>query len=193
VSDDEINSIIECVGTSEPQFVKELVQLKASEPAGGEKGANLSSKDELYESAIEVVIREGRGSVSLLQRALGIGYGRAARLIDYMAEDGIVGQYAGSQAREVLVTMEQWYEMSGQASGDSPARPAPTPQAPVPPRSGRVLTVAERSPPRIDDEEEDEEYDEDADEEYEEEDGSESDDPSDYEEDEYEEEDEDAA
>ncbi len=52
-------------------------------------------RDELYEQAIDVVIREGRGSVSLLQRALGIGYGRAARLIDFMAEDGIVGEYNG--------------------------------------------------------------------------------------------------
>ena len=43
-----------------------------------------------------------------MQRALGIGYGRAARLIDFMAEDGIVGQYNGSQAREVLITLEQW-------------------------------------------------------------------------------------
>ena len=62
----------------------------------------------MYEQAVEVVIREGRGSVSLLQRALGVGYGRGARLIDYMAEDGIVGEYNGSQAREVLYTWEQW-------------------------------------------------------------------------------------
>jgi S-DNA-T family DNA segregation ATPase FtsK/SpoIIIE len=62
----------------------------------------------MYKPAIEVVIREGRGSVSLLQRALGIGYGRAARLIDYMAEDGVVGEYNGSQARDVMYTMEQW-------------------------------------------------------------------------------------
>ena len=41
--------------------------------------------------------------MSLLQRALGIGYGRAARLIDFMAEDGIVGAYNGSNAREVLL------------------------------------------------------------------------------------------
>ena len=40
--------------------------------------------------------------------ALGIGYGRAARLIDFMAEDGIVGQYNGSQAREVLISLEDW-------------------------------------------------------------------------------------
>ena len=56
------------------------------------------------------MIREGRGSVSLLQRALGVGYGRGARLIDWMAEDGIVGTYNGSQAREVVMTMEDWEE-----------------------------------------------------------------------------------
>jgi S-DNA-T family DNA segregation ATPase FtsK/SpoIIIE len=75
----------------------------------------------MYEAAVEVVIREGRGSVSLLQRALGVGYGRGARLIDFMAEDGVVGQYAGSQAREVLLTMEQWAERNGTTA------PAPDP------------------------------------------------------------------
>ncbi len=65
----------------------------------------------MYEAAIDVVVREGRGSVSLLQRALGIGYGRAARLVDFMAEDGIVGNYNGSQARDVLYTSEEWAAM----------------------------------------------------------------------------------
>jgi S-DNA-T family DNA segregation ATPase FtsK/SpoIIIE len=88
------------------------VQLK---PAGGDGlgTAALRQRDDMYEPAVEIVVREGRGSVSLLQRALGIGYGRAARLIDYMAEDGIVGEYNGSQAREVLLTPEQWREMLG--------------------------------------------------------------------------------
>ena len=85
---------------------------------------NLKNRDELYEQAVDIVIREGRGSVSLLQRALGIGYGRAARLIDYMAEDGIVGQYNGSQAREVMITLEQWAAMSGQADGRTCGRGA---------------------------------------------------------------------
>ena len=62
----------------------------------------------MYEAAVDIVIRERRGSCSLLQRALGIGYGRAARLIDFMAEDGIVGQYNGSQARDVLISLEDW-------------------------------------------------------------------------------------
>jgi S-DNA-T family DNA segregation ATPase FtsK/SpoIIIE len=56
--------------------------------------------------------------VSLLQRALGIGYGKAARFIDYMAEDGIVGGYNGSSAREVLFSPEQWDQLkAGTASG----------------------------------------------------------------------------
>ena len=62
----------------------------------------------MYEQAIEIVVREQRGSTSLLQRALGIGYGRASRLIDFMAEDGLVGGFNGSNAREVMVTPEEW-------------------------------------------------------------------------------------
>jgi S-DNA-T family DNA segregation ATPase FtsK/SpoIIIE len=147
VSDDEINAVVEFVGTNEQQFVKELVQLKASDSAGGGEGKKLPNRDELYEGAVDVVVREGRGSVSLLQRALGIGYGRAARLVDYMAEDGIVGDYNGSQAREVTITVEQWEAM--RSGGSAPAA------APAPPqRSGRVLTVAARSQPQIDDDEE---------------------------------------
>jgi S-DNA-T family DNA segregation ATPase FtsK/SpoIIIE len=152
VSDDEINKIVDVCGTTEQQFVKELVQLKAPDPASAD-AAKLPHRDELYESAVDVVVREGRGSVSLLQRALGIGYGRAARLIDYMAEDGIVGQYNGSQAREVLITLDQWDEMQAQAGG-APKPAAAPPPAPTPPsvrKAHRVLTVAPRSTPEIDD------------------------------------------
>ena len=68
----------------------------------GETAVEHRSVDSLYSQAILVVIREGRGSVSLLQRFLGIGYGRAAKIIDFMEEDGIVGPHNGSMAREVL-------------------------------------------------------------------------------------------
>jgi S-DNA-T family DNA segregation ATPase FtsK/SpoIIIE len=107
-SDKEISGIVEYL-ECEPCYAQELVQLGAVGRDG--KGGLLESlraRDELYEQAIEIVVREGRGSVSLLQRALGVGYGRAARLIDYMAEDGIVGDYNGSQAREVLYSPQQW-------------------------------------------------------------------------------------
>ncbi len=125
VSDDEIGRVMATVGTTEPQYAKELVNLQPA-PSGDSaaKGAPAKDRDELYEAAVEVVIREGRGSVSLLQRALGVGYGRGARMIDFMAEDGIVGQYAGSQAREVLMTMEEW----AAAQGEEPLPPDPPPR-----------------------------------------------------------------
>jgi S-DNA-T family DNA segregation ATPase FtsK/SpoIIIE len=113
--DEEIRRVVEYL-ECDPSFAPELIQLR---PSGDGKGGlleTLRSRDELYEPAIEVVVREGRGSVSLLQRALGIGYGRAARLIDFMAEDGIVGPYNGSSAREVLYAPEQW-ETLKQESG----------------------------------------------------------------------------
>ena len=141
VTDDEINAVVGAVGTTEPQFAKELVQLPAA-GAGDESPAQSRRSDELYDSAVEVVIGEGRGSVSLLQRALGIGYGRAARLIDYMAEDGVVGEYAGSQAREVLVTSEQWAAMcSGEAV--PAAAPALTVASSPVPKSNKSPAVSD--------------------------------------------------
>jgi S-DNA-T family DNA segregation ATPase FtsK/SpoIIIE len=143
LSDEEISRVIAAVATDEPQFVKELVQLKSNVPAG--EGKKFADRDELYEAAIDIVVREGRGSVSLLQRALGIGYGRGARLIDFMAEDGIVGPYNGSQAREVLLTLAQWEEMQGQGTTSVP--PA-APAAPPPPerRSNRVILTPPTKP-----------------------------------------------
>ncbi|MGC3966347.1 MAG: DNA translocase FtsK [Pirellulales bacterium] len=163
VSDDEINKVVECIGTTEPEFVKELVTLK---PAGSndEKGADhWKSRDELYEAAIDCIVREGRGSVSLLQRALGVGYGRGARLIDFMAEDGIVGPYNGSQAREVLITVEQWEEMAGYAKGSggssSGASMSGMSAAPAskPAKTNRIVPKLEK--PAVDDEADDEEAD----------------------------------
>ena len=61
------------------------------------------SSDPLYREAVEMVIRHKQGSVSLLQRRLGIGYQRAARLIDQLENTGVVGPYDGSKAREILV------------------------------------------------------------------------------------------
>jgi len=199
LSDDEITRVISAVATSEPQFVTELVELKASEPEAQQ--LQLNQRDELYEGAVDVVIREGRGSVSLLQRTLGIGYGRAARLIDYMAEDGFVGPYNGSQAREVLISLEEWEERNGRKPSSS--------GSPKSRRSNKILLEAALEEDEDDasattaeddyvedeydedeqlDEELDEETDEEADAEYEEEEYEE--DEEGWDEEEYEEEDE---
>jgi S-DNA-T family DNA segregation ATPase FtsK/SpoIIIE len=62
-----------------------------------------SAQDSLYNDAVRVVVSEGRASTSLLQRRLSIGYGRAAKLIDTMHQNNIVGPAEGSKPREVLV------------------------------------------------------------------------------------------
>lgn len=110
VSDEEVNGVIEFFEDMPTQYDPELQKLKvaAKEGKASAGGPSAGERDDLYDQAVEVIIREGRGSVSLLQRALGVGYGRGARLIDFMAEDGIVGSYNGSQAREVIMTMEEW-------------------------------------------------------------------------------------
>lgn len=101
----------------EPAYTRELVQLQNGLKEGKNGMEAIRARDELYEQAIEIVIREQRGSTSLLQRAMGIGYGRAARLIDFMAEDGIVGAYNGSSAREVLIKPEEWDAIKTQGEG----------------------------------------------------------------------------
>ncbi|MGL4593996.1 MAG: DNA translocase FtsK [Thermoguttaceae bacterium] len=124
LSDAEIESIIELVGTEEQDFVEELVALNPDEDdeisiasqlkSAGKNGRESKEsddkilRDEIYYKAVEYIIQEGRGSLSLLQRRFSIGYGRAARMIDFMAEDGVVGSYNGSQAREVLMTLSDW-------------------------------------------------------------------------------------
>jgi S-DNA-T family DNA segregation ATPase FtsK/SpoIIIE len=109
-SDEEITRVVDNL-ECDPCFAPELIRISTDGAGQGGFFATLRARDDLYEQAIAIVIREGRGSVSLLQRALGIGYGRAARLIDFMAEDGIVGPYNGSNAREVLYNPEQWEEL----------------------------------------------------------------------------------
>lgn len=103
VSDEEIRSVVEYLkAQARPSYSAELGEVSLAENPTGYK------EDELYDAAIKVVVSNQRGSVSLLQRKLEIGYSRAARLIDMMAEDGIVGTYKGSQAREVLMSLDAW-------------------------------------------------------------------------------------
>lgn len=112
VEDSEIERVVNAIATDTPNYDSELQNLKTRDQleagGGGDVGEKLRERDPIYEQAVEIVIREQRGSTSLLQRALGIGYGKASRLIDFMAEDGIVGGFNGSNARQVLVSFEEW-------------------------------------------------------------------------------------
>lgn len=82
----------------------EMLALENISQASGETtGTEVDFGDPLFREACEVVIRHKQGSVSLLQRRLGIGYQRAARLIDKLEQAGIVSPFDGSKARDVLV------------------------------------------------------------------------------------------
>ncbi|HEX6962522.1 MAG TPA: DNA translocase FtsK [Lacipirellula sp.] len=144
LSDDEITRVTEFVATDSPQFARELIELKTKDEEEVATPGALKNRDELYEAAVDIVVRERRGSVSLLQRCLGIGYGRAARLIDFMAEDKIVGEYNGAQAREVLISIADWEAMSGGGQEEDVKRPAaaqPRTAANVEPRPKRVTKI----------------------------------------------------
>ncbi len=108
VSDAELKRVCQYLERYPVEFSREVMQHQVNGSPGKDRSAGLKERDELYEPAIEIVIREGRGSCSLLQRALGIGYGRASRLIDFMAEDGIVGEFKRGEPREVLYSLEEW-------------------------------------------------------------------------------------
>lgn len=65
-------------------------------------------KDEVYEEAVKLVLETKQASVSILQRRLGLGYTRAARLIDMMEDEGIVGPYQGSKPRDITISLEEY-------------------------------------------------------------------------------------
>jgi len=93
---------------AEPQFHPELTQLNKLDVTD-------MHKDELFDEGVRIVLDSQRGSVSLLQRRLNIGYARASRIIEMMAAAGILGEYKGSQAREVMMTLKEYEQMRKRA------------------------------------------------------------------------------
>jgi S-DNA-T family DNA segregation ATPase FtsK/SpoIIIE len=112
VDEDEVKRIVRHLKQiAEPQFHPELTQLNRIDAANMEK-------DELFDEAVRIVLDSGRGSVSLLQRRLAVGYARASRMIELMAALKILGDYKGSQAREVLMTVEEYEKMMQEQQPD---------------------------------------------------------------------------
>ncbi|MBI4581506.1 MAG: DNA translocase FtsK 4TM domain-containing protein [Planctomycetes bacterium] len=109
LDDTELKTVINWLKErGEPEFHPELIKLGKTEISAD------GPQDELFDQAVDIVLETKRGSVSLLQRRLTIGYSRASRLIDEMAAVGIVGAYKGSQAREVAWTAEEWQAYKAQ-------------------------------------------------------------------------------
>ena len=118
VEDKEARAVTKFLKTvAAPSFERQLLTIRSGQVASGSDGGTGDAgdaggeRDPLFDSAVEIMIESGRGSVSLLQRRLAIGYGRASRLVDQMGNAGILGEHKGSVAREVVVTMEDWARM----------------------------------------------------------------------------------
>ena len=114
VTEQEIERVVNwCKSQAQPQYNEEFLEPihdkeQEGSPVDDEEAAEL---DSVYEDAVRIVVESGKASTSLLQRRLRLGYGRAARLIDMMEKDGIVGSPDGSRPREVLKRPEWLQEV----------------------------------------------------------------------------------
>jgi S-DNA-T family DNA segregation ATPase FtsK/SpoIIIE len=114
IDDKEVRESVKIVkAMAQAQYEPELVQIR---PAGSVDDE--AARDELFDEAVKCVLETKRGSVSLLQRRLTIGYSRASRLIEAMAGAGILGEYKGSQARECNITIDDWEAMKAARNQD---------------------------------------------------------------------------
>jgi len=108
VSDDEINHIVEFLKekNGEPDFADEVQQQIESGGEDGSGGAESEYDDELVPQAIEIIRTHQRASTSFLQRKLKIGYNRAARIVEILEDEGVVGPDNGSSPREILIDVD---------------------------------------------------------------------------------------
>src|SRR5579859_6281619 len=122
ISDDETVKVTDFIRSQRaPQYNNEVVGQPVTIGKGGvvaDMGGG-DADDDMFQDAVRVVIEAKKASTSLLQRRLRIGYGRAARLVESMEEQGIVGPADGSRPREVLVSSMD--AVFGNAAAPTPA------------------------------------------------------------------------
>ena len=99
----EVEKITEFIGSQKAYPNAYLLPEYVGEESGTSLDVDIADRDKLFKQAAEVIVTAQQGSASLLQRKLKLGYNRAGRLIDQLEAAGIVGQFEGSKARQVLV------------------------------------------------------------------------------------------
>jgi len=130
VDDKEIRKVVKFLKEiAAPSFERSLMQVKGGMDSDEERvflsennsSASLKAAEEdpMFDRAVEIVLETKRGSVSLLQRRLAIGYTRASRLIDLMGIAGILSDHKGSVARDVLISIEEWDAMKDLVADDA--------------------------------------------------------------------------
>ncbi|HPZ57312.1 DNA translocase FtsK, partial [Ottowia sp.] len=107
VGDDEVHRVVEYLkAQGEPNYIEGVLEggtVDGEEGAFGDGGDGGGEKDPLYDQAVEVVLKNRKASISLVQRHLKIGYNRAARLVEDMEKAGLVSAMSGSGQRDILV------------------------------------------------------------------------------------------
>ncbi len=99
VTDEEINGVVKFVAAqAKPEFHPEIAQLQEGKTGGGAQ-----EKDELFDEAVAVVLETGQASTSNLQRRLRLGYTRAARIVDQMEAEGLIGPAQGAKPRDIYM------------------------------------------------------------------------------------------
>jgi DNA segregation ATPase FtsK/SpoIIIE, S-DNA-T family len=110
VSDDEVHRVVEHLkATGAPEYVEDILNGSGGDEEGGGEageGSGDAESDPLYDQAVDIVLKNKRASISLVQRHLRIGYNRSARLIEAMEKAGLVSAMDGRGGREVLSRKE---------------------------------------------------------------------------------------
>ncbi len=105
VSDGEIEELNNFLRSkSLAQYDESILTFRSAKSGGGFSSGEGSGDDDLYDDAVETVMQAGKASASLLQRRLRVGYARAARLLDILEENGVIGPSDGAKPRDVLIS-----------------------------------------------------------------------------------------
>ena len=104
VDDQEVHRVVDTLKSrGEPQYIDSILEAPvSSEDSGDGIGGGDAESDPLYDQAVEIVLKNKRASISLVQRHLRIGYNRAARLVEQMESAGLVSSMSSSGSREIL-------------------------------------------------------------------------------------------
>ena len=128
LKDEEVEDVVDCLKKQygamyDEAIIKDIDRVTegGDQPLGGSSSGGSSGgseNDELFNQAVQTVLENGSASVSVLQRRLGLGYPKAARLVDELEKRKIIGPYEGSKPRKILITETEWLEMQARNSGN---------------------------------------------------------------------------